>query len=82
MPEVIWKANERTAGFAVNGGDDDRVLERGAYLVVEPGFDADIEELYGKEFVPYLTAKPYSAFFANGSDVSVRIGEKIDERRQ
>ena len=40
-------------------------------------FEADIEELYGEEFVPYLSVKPYSAFFAKGSDVNVRIGEKI-----
>jgi uncharacterized protein YqjF (DUF2071 family) len=40
-------------------------------------FDADIVELYGKTFEPYLKAKPFSAFFANGSDISVRIGEKI-----
>jgi len=40
-------------------------------------FDADIKELYGKAFVPFLSVKPYSAFFANGSAISVRIGEKI-----
>ena len=40
-------------------------------------FDADITELYGEEFLPFLNQKPYSAFFANGSAISVRIGEKI-----
>jgi uncharacterized protein len=40
-------------------------------------FEADIIELYGKAFEPYLTGKPYSVFFANGSDISVRMGEKI-----
>jgi len=40
-------------------------------------FEADVKTLYGDVFVPYLTAKPYSAFFANGSDISVRMGEKI-----
>jgi len=40
-------------------------------------FEADIAELYGEKFVPYLSVKPYSAFFANGSAVCVRIGEKI-----
>jgi uncharacterized protein YqjF (DUF2071 family) len=40
-------------------------------------FEADVVELYGKAFEPYLTAKPYSAFFANGSEISVRMGEKI-----
>jgi len=40
-------------------------------------FDADIAELYGEEFVPYLTAEPYSAFFAEGSAIGVRMGAKI-----
>ncbi|MBD1394540.1 YqjF family protein [Mucilaginibacter glaciei] len=40
-------------------------------------FEADVEELYGKEFVPYLSGKPYSAFWANGSDIGVRIGDKL-----
>ncbi len=40
-------------------------------------FEADITELYGKAFLPFLSQKPYSAFFANGSAISVRIGEKI-----
>jgi hypothetical protein len=40
-------------------------------------FDADIEALYGKAFVPYLQAKPYSAFFAKGSEIGVRMGEKL-----
>ena len=40
-------------------------------------FDADIAELYGEEFVPFLSVKPYSAFFAAGSAINVRIGEKI-----
>jgi uncharacterized protein YqjF (DUF2071 family) len=40
-------------------------------------FDANIVELYGKDFLPFLGQKPCSAFFANGSDISVRIGEKI-----
>ncbi|MEP6610404.1 MAG: DUF2071 domain-containing protein, partial [Mucilaginibacter sp.] len=45
--------------------------------VTNPIFDADIVELYGEEFVPFLSKKPFSAFFANGSEISVRIGEKI-----
>ena len=40
-------------------------------------FEADVAELYGEKFVPFLKTKPYSAFFANGSDISVRMGEKI-----
>ncbi|TFF30371.1 YqjF family protein [Mucilaginibacter psychrotolerans] len=40
-------------------------------------FDADIAELYGEAWVPYLSVKPVSAFWANGSDISVRIGDKL-----
>lgn len=40
-------------------------------------FNADIAGLYGKDFLPYLSGEPYSAFFANGSAISVRMGEKI-----
>ncbi len=40
-------------------------------------FKADIAELYGQEFVPYLQATPYSAFFADGSAINVRMGQKI-----
>ena len=40
-------------------------------------FNADIVELYGKEFVPYLSVEPYSAFFADGSDISVRVAGRV-----
>jgi uncharacterized protein YqjF (DUF2071 family) len=40
-------------------------------------FDADVATLYGDAFVPYLQGKPYSAFFANGSAIGVRMGERI-----
>ncbi len=39
--------------------------------------DCDIEKIYGKEFVPFLKTKPYSAFLAEGSSVMVRAGTKI-----
>ena len=45
--------------------------------VTDTVFDADITKLYGKEFEPYLSVKPYSAFFADGSNVIVRGGRKI-----
>jgi uncharacterized protein len=40
-------------------------------------FDADIKSLYGSEFLPFLQAAPYSAFFAKGSEINVRMGKKI-----
>jgi len=45
--------------------------------VKEAVFDADITELYGAAFAPFLQVKPYSACFAKGSEISVRIGKKI-----
>lgn len=48
-----------------------------AGAVTDAIFDADISKLYGKAFEPYLSAQPYSAFFADGSDVIVRAGMKI-----
>ncbi len=40
-------------------------------------FEADIAALYSKAFEPFLSAKPHSVFFAKGSRIGVRIGEKI-----
>lgn len=45
--------------------------------VTEPVFDADIKALYGEAFVPFLSVKPYSAFFAYGSDIIVRVAGKL-----
>ena len=40
-------------------------------------FDADVTALYGEKIAPYLQVEPYSVFFADGSDISVRMGRKI-----
>jgi uncharacterized protein YqjF (DUF2071 family) len=40
-------------------------------------FEADIATLYGDAFVPYLTAQPASVFYAKGSEIAVRMGDKI-----
>jgi len=45
--------------------------------VTNPVFEADIPALYGAAFAPYLSVKPYSAFFAKGSDIGVRMGAKL-----
>jgi len=45
--------------------------------VKHPVFEADIVALYGDAFVPFLEAKPYSAFFAKGSEITVRAGRRI-----
>jgi uncharacterized protein YqjF (DUF2071 family) len=44
--------------------------------VTQPVFDADVAALYGPAFEPYLK-QPFSAFFAKGSDVSVRVAQRI-----
>jgi uncharacterized protein YqjF (DUF2071 family) len=45
--------------------------------IIDPVFEADIVRLYGEKFEPYLSVKPYSAFFADGSEVVVRGAGKI-----
>jgi len=40
-------------------------------------FDADVSSLYGPVFEPFLKKEPYSVFFADGSDIGVRMGKKI-----
>ena len=45
--------------------------------VKHPVLEADIAGLYGDAFVPWLEAKPYSAFFAKGSGIKVRAGRRI-----
>jgi uncharacterized protein len=49
--------------------------------VTDSVFEADVEKLYGKAFVPYLTVKPYSAFFAEGSEINVRAATKLMVRQ-
>jgi len=40
-------------------------------------FDAPVAQLYGEPFEHWLNQKPVSIFFADGSDIKVRMGEKI-----
>jgi uncharacterized protein YqjF (DUF2071 family) len=40
-------------------------------------FDADVAALYGEVFKPFLEREPVSAFYALGSDIVVRMGERI-----
>jgi uncharacterized protein len=43
----------------------------------EASFECDVKRVYGREFVECLSAKPASAFVADGSAVVVRKGVKI-----
>lgn len=47
------------------------------HQVLRPVFEADVTKLYGAAFEPYLRVQPFSAFFAQGSDVVVRAGATI-----
>lgn len=40
-------------------------------------FKCDVAALYGDDFAPFLTVSPVSAFFAEGSEVEVRVGDKL-----
>ncbi len=49
------------------------------FPVISWHLDADIAQLYGKEFVPYITGvQPASVFLARGSEVIVRRPTKIN----
>jgi len=43
----------------------------------EAAFDCDVKRVYGDQFVEYLSARPTSAFVAEGSPVIVRRGVRI-----
>jgi uncharacterized protein YqjF (DUF2071 family) len=44
--------------------------------VTKPIFEANVAALYGPAFEPYLK-QPFSAFFAKGSGVAVRVAQRI-----
>lgn len=45
--------------------------------VISSVFDANIKDLYGAGFEPYLKVQPFSAFFAEGSKVAIRVAGKF-----
>lgn len=45
--------------------------------VISSIFDANIKDLYGAGFEPYLNVQPFSAFFAEGSEVAIRVAGKF-----
>lgn len=48
------------------------------YPVTDFSIQCDIENLYGKEFIPYITGcQPHSVFLAKGSPVTVKMPAKI-----
>jgi uncharacterized protein YqjF (DUF2071 family) len=45
--------------------------------VASSAFDANVKDLYGAGFEPYLKGEPFSAFFAEGSEVAIRVAGKF-----
>lgn len=43
----------------------------------EAAFDCDVKRVYGRQFVECLSAKPSSAFVADGSEIVVRKGTRL-----
>ncbi len=50
------------------------------WQVGESWLECDVAGLYGPEFAPYVRGVPSSAFLAEGSDVIVRQGQRLDEQ--
>ena len=73
--EHYWGYNGLSANITMEYQVEHNKWQTGS--VKEFVFDADIDELYGAAFVPFLRAEPYSAFFADGSDIGVGMGKKI-----
>jgi hypothetical protein len=69
-------------GYAVqrDGGTVEYQVEHPSWRVwqvSEVEFDCDIDRVYGEKFVRALSAKPSSAFVADGSPVIVRKGVRL-----
>ena len=47
------------------------------WQAAEARLDCDVAGLYGREYVPFLSGPPASAFLADGSEVVVRQGVKV-----
>ena len=68
--EHYWGYNELNPKTTIEYGVEHPRWE--VYPVTAVEADYDIKNLYGKAFVPYLSAKPHSVFLAKGSKVVVR----------
>jgi uncharacterized protein YqjF (DUF2071 family) len=74
--EHYWGYNLLNATTTLEYAVEHRAWE--VAQVSNPVFEANIAALYGKAFEPYLQT-PYSAFFAKGSEVNVRVAQKIKQ---
>lgn len=50
--------------------------------VTRATLDCDVKEVFGREFVPYMSGAPALAFVAEGSDVTIHLPHGIDEQQK
>ena len=73
--EHYWGYNELNARTTIEYGVEHPTWETFAISSYRAGFD--MEALYGKAFVPYLSVAPQSVVLAKGSEVIIRRPKKI-----
>lgn len=74
--EHYWGYNQLKSRCTIEYGVEHPQWE--VYPVKHFKADYDIEQLYGKSFLPYLSASPQSVFLARGSEVIIRKPHKIN----
>ncbi len=73
--EHYWGYNELNSKTTIEYGVEHPTWE--TFAVKNYKADFDIEGLYGKAFVPYLSVPPQSVVLAKGSEVTIRKPKRI-----
>lgn len=73
--EHYWGYNKLSANTTIEYQVEHTSWQTGE--VTDVAFNAPISQLYGKEFEYWLSQQPQSAFFADGSDIAVRMGNRF-----
>jgi len=68
--EHYWGYNKYNSSTTIEYGVEHAMWQ--VHQVKEWNLDCDVASLYGKAFVPWLSAKPTSVFLAKGSEVIIR----------
>jgi uncharacterized protein YqjF (DUF2071 family) len=68
--EHFWGYNQLNKNTTVEYGVEHPRWE--VYPVTYHEYNCDVAAIYGKEFIPYLSAPPHSAMLAKGSAVTIR----------
>lgn len=68
--EHYWGYNKYDSSTTIEYGVEHDMWQ--VHKVNKWKLDCDVESLYGREFVPYLSVEPSSVFLAKGSDVVIR----------